>query len=307
MRHCPSCGAEGYTGVDFGQEREIRRCTSCSMTYAAEYAAPEEIYVDGYLEGQSNFGLDVTRPRFQEYIRAANARRVRFLARFMSTPGSLLDVGCGRGEFMEAARDAGWRVQGVEPVPGAAAFARENRGLDVLTATLEESGLPEREYDVVSAFHVAEHMPEPTAFLRSIARWARPGGLLVVEVPNFRSFNRLRNGPRWQMLQPLEHIGHFSPKTLGHSLELAGLELVTVRSPSYLGPPQNLEEALKDLGRPGWAAWLKPLCRARELPAHPGVRAHEPSGAGWAVIGAVEKAYDAGGVGSVVIGVARVP
>src|SRR5205807_4291225 len=131
-------------------------------------------------------------------------RRIKLIERASGLRfGALLDVGSGTGEVLLAAGERGWRAQGVEPERTAAEMARR-RGLTVAVAGLVQSGLPQRTYDVVSAFHVLEHIPDSRAFLRTMARWVRPGGFVAVEVPNFASVQRRRLGDRWSGLRPRE-------------------------------------------------------------------------------------------------------
>lgn len=298
---CPTCGARGREDFDFGDQR-LCRCAQCRTVYAAEYGDPSEIYKDGYLFGETDFGIDVRAPQFQAYLAQVCDRRARLLENITGGQGSLLDVGCGTGEFAEAAVKRGWRVQGVEPEATGAEMAR-NRGVDVRTATLEESGLPEGAYDVVTAFHVLEHVPDGRAFLRALARWARPGGHVVVEVPNFRSVVRRRTGAGWVHLRPLEHLIYLEPATLRGAFERAGLEPVAIRTPTWVTPPQSLDEALWDLAFPPIRWLVAPLGGGHRSN---GGQAAAPGRAGWPLIRAVEALYDRLRVGMVVLGVARV-
>ncbi len=203
------------------------------------------------------------------------------------------------------ARDRGWTVQGVEPEQTSAEMAR-GRGLPVEIALLEESGLPERHYDVVSAFHVLEHVPDSEAFLRTLARWARPGGYVTIEVPNFNSVQRRRLGGDWTGLRALEHIVHHTPTTLQRAFREAGMEPVLVRSPAYVGPPQSLDHALTDLVRHGrkFRTLIEPLTRTEQVD---GQDVRYPTRAGWGLLHAMEAVYDRAGVGAVVFCVGRVP
>src|SRR5690606_4572283 len=103
------------------------------------YADPDAVYVDGYLSGGTDYGLDIFDPVFQEFLDFAADRRLDRIEAVRS-PGRLVDVGCGSGEVLRAARRRGWEVAGAEPVEESARIARE-RGLDVRTAVLESSGL----------------------------------------------------------------------------------------------------------------------------------------------------------------------
>jgi 2-polyprenyl-3-methyl-5-hydroxy-6-metoxy-1,4-benzoquinol methylase len=251
LPECPACGASALRGFELGPGHRLRRCERCDTVSAEDYADPEQVYVDGYMFGQAGqFGLDVRAPAFQRYLMRVARRRVRTIEQATGLRfGALLDVGSGTGEVLLAAGERGWRAQGVEPERTAAEMA-QRRGLAVTVAGLEESDLPERSFDVVSAFHVLEHIPDSRAFLRTLARWARPGGLIAVEVPNFASVQRRRLREGWTGLRPHEHLVHFTPATLRHTFAAVGIEPVLVRSPAYVGPPQCLDQALWDLVRP---------------------------------------------------------
>jgi SAM-dependent methyltransferase len=177
------------------------------------------------------------------------------------------------------------------------------RGLDVEIAHLEQSGLPERSYDVVSAFHVLEHVPDSQAFLQTLSRWVRPGGFITIEVPNFKSVQRRRLRENWPGLRPHEHLVHFTPETLRRTMHAAGVQPVLTRSPAYVGPPQNLDHALNDLVRQGrFRRLVEPLSPVRVVN---GLEARYPTRAGWAVLHAMEAIYDRAGVGAVVFCIGR--
>jgi SAM-dependent methyltransferase len=306
---CTVCGAEQASDVRISDEHSVRECDVCGTTYAPAYADPEDIYVDDYLLGQGRqptpFGIhfDLLDPRFQRYLHRVGHARMRAIeiatGLHPQAPGpgaggapSILDVGCGTGEVLAAAQERGWAATGVEPIAKEAAFARDERGVSVVTSTLEDSGLPMQAFDVVSAFHVLEHIPAPTDFLRSIARWAKPGGHVVIEVPNFGSRARLRSDKfgGWHHLRPLEHINHFTPATLRQTFQRGGLTPLMTSTPTYSGPPQTPLEGLEDLVRNRWSPLVKRL----------------PTPLAWRVLHRLERSDDRTQTGMVVFGIARV-
>lgn len=303
---CPACGSHTYRTFELGTGNTLRRCADCDTVSALRYADPAEVYVDGYMFGEAGrFGLDVRAESFQRYLLRVADQRIAMIEEGSGVRGgSLLDVGSGTGEVLVAARRRGWTGKGVEPERTAAEMAR-GRGLDVTISSLEESGLPERSFDVVSAFHVLEHIPDSRSFLRVMSRWAKPGGFITIEVPNWRSVQRRRLRQDWPALRPLEHLVHYTPKTLTATLRAIGLEPVLVRSPAYVGPPQALDHALQDLVRLGrFRRLVEPLSRVRTVEGYTG---RFPTRAGWAALRATEAIYDRAGVGAVVFCVARVP
>jgi SAM-dependent methyltransferase len=228
--------------------------------YSQRYADPDAIYADGYYSDASPFGIDVRHPRFQAFLREVNERRADLLTSILGATGSLLDVGCGTGDFMAAMRDRGWTVLGVDPIAESGEIAR-SRGLDVRTAMLADAGVAQGEWDVVSAFHVLEHVPDAAAFLRELAAWARPGGHVLVESPNWNSHLRRTAGDRYVHLRPLEHVVHLEPRTLRLAFERAGLEPVAIRTPTWPAKLQTPAEALADTGRGSLDRLPGPLAR----------------------------------------------
>lgn len=291
LTRCPTCSSPERSPAPLG----LLRCTGCGTVYAAEYADPDEVFRAGYLSGGTgDFGIDVSHPRFQAYLAAVGARRCALVEGITGVRGGTwLDVGCGSGELLAAAVARGWRAAGAEPLADASARAR-SRGLDVRTGLVEDTDLPRRAWDVVSAFHVLEHVPSAADFLGLLAGYARPGGCVVIESPNFDAVARGRYGEGWMHLRRLEHLVHWAPGSLRAAFLGAGLEPVAVRTPSWLYAGHTLAEALEVLGRPQWA---RGLGRPGDVPRAP-VRA---------LLRAAEAVHDRAGRGAVVLGVARVP
>ncbi len=144
---------------------------------------------------------------------------------------------------------------GVDLVSDAVQIAVERYGLDVRCSMLEESGLPERSFDVVAACHVLEHQQDGAHFLSTLGRWVKPGGHVFIEIPNWSSFDRMGNRDKWFGLRPLEHLGHYSPRTLARTMERIGFEPIAVQTPSYQFRGQSLDQALHDFG----LEWLAPF------------------------------------------------
>ncbi|MEO8286315.1 MAG: methyltransferase domain-containing protein [Chloroflexota bacterium] len=142
--------------------------------------------------------------------------------------GKVLDIGCGRGLLLNKLRQRGWEPQGTELSEEAAAYARDRLGLPVTTQTLEEAGFPDNEFDLVILWHVLEHIQAPRAMLNEVARILKPGGTLLVAVPNLGSWEARWSGPHWFHLDVPRHLTHFTRKTLGDALAEAGLPVTDV-------------------------------------------------------------------------------
>ena len=121
---------------------------------------------------------------------------------------------------------SGWQVRGVEPDAVAAATAREKRGLDVQTGTLERAHFEDKTFDFVTMHHVLEHLPDVTRTLKQVYRVLKPGGRLILATPNTQSRGRRKFGPTWIGWESPRHLSLFSKRNLPHALELAGLRMI---------------------------------------------------------------------------------
>ena len=149
------------------------------------------------------------------------ARRIRWDCPPWRAAGRYLDVGCGSGSALGVAQALGWQVAGVEVDEAAAARARRFSAQihvgDVLGAPFATGS-----FDVVTAYHVLEHVPDPVAVLRRMLEWLAPGGLLIVEVPNAGGLGAAIFGSAWSGLELPRHLSHFSPESLSRAVERAG-------------------------------------------------------------------------------------
>jgi SAM-dependent methyltransferase len=157
----------------------------------------------------------------------ARLRRRRILKDFPPWigQGRLLDVGCATGRFLQQMAALGWRVSGIELDPEAAATARTVTA-DVTIGDPAELTLPRASFDLVTAFHVVEHLPEPARALRNMLAWLAPGGLLVVEVPNVGGWGGALFGRHWSGLDFPRHLIHFTPATMRALVERCGGRVV---------------------------------------------------------------------------------
>lgn len=145
-------------------------------------------------------------------------------------PGSVLDVGCGSGEFLAQMRARGWRVHGLDFDPKAAEVAMERHGIEVQLGTVEsliQSGV---KYDVITASHVIEHIADPVSFLQSCGALLAPSGKLVLKTPNVDSFGHRVFGSSWRGLEPPRHLQLFSSEALAMVSKRAGFNSATFTS-----------------------------------------------------------------------------
>jgi SAM-dependent methyltransferase len=159
-------------------------------------------------------------------LAAFDRRRLRLLGAVVAPPARLLDAGAGRGRFVAAARRAGWDAQGIEPSPGAVQAARALYGVELAATGIDDAGVAAASVDAVVLWHVLEHLDDPAAALAHVRGWLRPGGALLLGVPNLGSWQARLGGLRWFHLDAPRHRTHFTPTGIRALLERSGFAAV---------------------------------------------------------------------------------
>ncbi|ABQ27224.1 methyltransferase domain-containing protein [Geotalea uraniireducens] len=135
----------------------------------------------------------------------------------------LLEIGCGKGRFLEVAKKHGVQVYGIEPSPRSFAFASDRLGSSVSPIGLkkidEAPSFPSK-FDYVMLWHVLEHLSDPGSVLSKIKEKLESDGRVVIAVPNFASFQARLGKSDWYHLDPPRHMHHFTPQSL-HTLVVA--------------------------------------------------------------------------------------
>jgi 2-polyprenyl-3-methyl-5-hydroxy-6-metoxy-1,4-benzoquinol methylase len=210
------------------------KCASCGVAFLSpppDVEHAEEIYDEDYYNSYSARGIPmpagVTTPPKRCIDRLELVRRSR-------GTGTLLDIGPGTGAFLNHASGAGWSVVGLEASRYAAARATLQYGIDVRCGTLQTVDLGDERFDVIHMSHVLEHFSDPVASLTVVHKWLRPGGFLIIEVPNEFENLQFRVLKRLGMLQPYPvestHVFFFTPSALRSLLTRVGFTVTRLRT-----------------------------------------------------------------------------
>lgn len=146
-------------------------------------------------------------------------RRARHWARLFDQAGSVFEMGCGNGTMLDALRRWGWQAIGSERTEAAARIARDQFGLTVVAGGIEAVD-PGLSFDLILLNQVLEHLEHPGAAIDQLSGRLKPGGRLIINVPNFASWQAKFGGAGWFHLDPPRHLHHFS---------LSGLTALTAR------------------------------------------------------------------------------
>jgi 2-polyprenyl-3-methyl-5-hydroxy-6-metoxy-1,4-benzoquinol methylase len=138
--------------------------------------------------------------------------------------GSILDIGAGTGEFLSVAKNDGWQTIGVEPSERAKSIAI-NKGVSFVELTTE---LENQSFDVISMWHVLEHVPDLDKQIKELKRLLKPTGTLIIAVPNFKSFDAKHYGKFWAAFDVPIHFWHFSKTAIQLLFEKEEMKLEKV-------------------------------------------------------------------------------
>lgn len=253
---CDLCGEDDAEPLVTKNSFRVVRCRGCALVYVNPRLRPGALVslyeTDTYQEHQANRVADAEADT--RWRREARARLAR-LERFAPRRGTLLDVGCSTGWFMGVAREAGWRVVGLDVSAGSVESARA-RGFDVQLATIENAELAPRSVEAITLFDSIEHMPSPMAALRTAHRLLADDGVMMLTTPNVDglmprvTYQLLgRTFGVWEHPGPPGHIYHFGRKTLAAALDRAGFTTVheETEATDLAHTVGALEDALMDV------------------------------------------------------------
>jgi SAM-dependent methyltransferase len=201
-------------------------CETCGLGRYHPMPGPEEIasfYPPAYY-GEPGHKF---RPIVESLVRLVGRRHVRFLARDLPEGAAVLDVGCGRGVLLGPLADMGFEVHGVE-MSGEATRGSDPRAEIRIAPTLADAGYPPATFEEVILWHVLEHLPAPCETLEECHRLLKPGGKIIVSLPNFSSFQARWSGTAWFHLDPPRHLYHFPASGLWRLLERTGFRCLSI-------------------------------------------------------------------------------
>jgi 2-polyprenyl-3-methyl-5-hydroxy-6-metoxy-1,4-benzoquinol methylase len=237
LNKCPLCKSGlflNYTEIkDHAVSKEtfiICKCQNCSLLFTNPRPKEEKIgpYYDfpEYYSHEKN-NKSITQIVYNKVRDYAVTEKVKLISS-LKEPGKILDYGCGTGEFLHAAKLSGWNVKGIEPTPKARNQA--NQLLDGKVIENIELLDEKKKYDVISLFHVLEHIHSLRKTVKRIIKHLKSDGYILIAVPNPESYDAKKYGNDWAGWDVPRHLYHFNQTSLKNFEQLFDLELVKVNS-----------------------------------------------------------------------------
>ena len=236
---CPVCDAADISKVleakDYtvsGEVFEIWHCSSCTHRFTQDVPAQEEIgkyyqSADYISHSETKKGLINS---LYHLVRKRTLKNKRSLIENITgnKNGNILDIGCGTGSFINEMQQSGWKVKGLEPDETARKKGEELYRLELepITGFFQ---LSTQSFDVITMWHVLEHVHELHAYTEQLKSLLRPGGKLLIAVPNYTSADTVHYKEYWAAYDVPRHLYHFSPESMQALIKKHGMKIETIK------------------------------------------------------------------------------
>ncbi|MBM3158776.1 MAG: class I SAM-dependent methyltransferase [Bacteroidetes bacterium] len=222
--HCPACGSNSwklvFDVIDHSITKESFRLYECNQcTLRITMNAPGIASISSYYQSaeyisHSNTREGIINRLYQRVRKITLAQKSKLVRSSIVEPiGNLLDYGSGTGAFVAHMQKDNWKVIGVEPAANARSIAKNQFGVELLDlAAFAE--LPAAHFDVITLWHVLEHVHELNETLQHLRRLLKPEGRIFIAMPNYTSVDAFYFGSHWAAYDVPRHLYHFSPPAM---------------------------------------------------------------------------------------------
>jgi 2-polyprenyl-3-methyl-5-hydroxy-6-metoxy-1,4-benzoquinol methylase len=194
------------------------------------FPQPKAEKLSDYYESEDYISHTDTKRNLLEYVyhsvrKIALKKKLKLINSFNSETKSLLDIGCGTGDFLETALNANWTITGIEPNAQARAIANSKTNNAVFqTEYLHQ--LNPNSFDVITLWHVLEHLPDLEHQIKLVKSLLKPNGTLVIAVPNYKSYDAQHYKNFWAAYDVPRHLWHFSKTAISELVKKENMKLV---------------------------------------------------------------------------------
>jgi len=280
LRNCPICNNNKFNSflscVDHTVSREtfnVVQCDACGFRFTNP--RPEEKEIGKYYQAEeyishSDTSAGIVNKLYQIVRNSTIKQKVKLINRITASKvvsRNILDIGCGTGEFLNACREVGWNITGVEP----SEIARKNAVQKHNITPLSQEKLfeiNENKFDVITLWHVLEHVYLLDRTIQQISKILSDNGTLIIAVPNCNSFDANKYGAFWAAWDLPRHIFHFTKTDIEalfkkHNFRLT--EVIPMRFDSYYVSllSEKYKNGSSNLSSGFWNG-LRSNCSARE-------------------------------------------
>ncbi len=234
LEQCPVCENKQFNNYmicdDYsvtGESFALVQCTNCSLVFTNPRPGIDNLsryYQSDEYISHTNKASSFINIVYKIIRRYTLSQKVKLIGRINEKKGTVLDYGCGTGDFVKAARKSGWEAFGYEPDIKARNIASNNNP----DAILESVQKAPDNLDVITTWHVVEHISELKATIKELRKKLKKGGYLIVAVPNLRSFDAKYYKEFWAAYDVPRHLYHFDQNSMEFLAKKLKLSIIDV-------------------------------------------------------------------------------
>lgn len=234
---CPSCKFTEFKNelivTDYlvtGESFALVKCKKCQLLFTNP--RPEPINISKYYESEDyishqNKGTNLTNIIYKLVRRITLKKKCKLISKYQES-GSIMDFGCGTGDFLLTCKKAGWQVTGVEVDEGARSLAAKKIESENIFASTENIKKNQK-FDVITAWHVLEHVHELKPTIKLLKKRLKKDGTMIIAVPNYLSYDSNYYKEFWAGYDVPRHLYHFSKQSFSYLMSKARLSLIDIR------------------------------------------------------------------------------
>jgi 2-polyprenyl-3-methyl-5-hydroxy-6-metoxy-1,4-benzoquinol methylase len=228
LENCPVCDKSSFSNYlnveDYTvshREFTIQQCNSCYFLFTNPRPSADEI--GAYYQSQDYIShhdeaKDVMSKIYTSVRDYTIGQKVKMINEQSLKKGTLLDIGCGTGNFLGAIKENGWKVFGTEPDSGAREVASKRVGASIFP-DIQTDALKAQKFDVITLWHVLEHVHQLNETLEWLTKHLNENGTIIIAVPNPQSFDASKYGRFWAAYDVPRHLYHFTKGSMKQLLE----------------------------------------------------------------------------------------
>lgn len=209
-----------------GEAFEIHECLKCGLLFTEP--RPDSNHIGKYYQSEEYYSHQENKsgfiPKIYESVKKVNLKHKRKLATKGMKVGTMLEIGCGVGDFLHEMEQRGWNCTGIEPSKEAKAIAQNRVKANILNPE-DLATLKDESFDLITMWHVLEHVDNLKDEVRHLQRLLKKGGRLVLALPNFKSTDAEYYREYWAAYDVPRHLNHFCRESINNIFKTTKLQL----------------------------------------------------------------------------------
>lgn len=238
IKNCPICDSVSFSNYlnvqDYtvsNKEFTIQQCNKCDFLLTNPRPAEDEIgpyYESKEYISHHDESKDFISKVYKSVRDYTLKQKLKFINSLRPTKGSILDIGCGTGNFLQTMKTDGWQISGTEPDSGARNVAGSRVGV-AINSSINDPFFEHKQYDVITLWHVLEHIHQLNDTVDWLKKHLKEDGRIIIAVPNPQSADAVKYGRFWAAYDVPRHLYHFTKRSMANLMEKHAMQIETVK------------------------------------------------------------------------------